>query len=269
MSQSYFKISFLCSIIICLCTEGITAENDYTKIKTSSWNYKYLGYSEKVELKTLPNTIQQKINTITENEFKSLKVYDETLDISSVPKEITRISAPNNFYLFSYYIKPYSYFFNLYVFLYDPKTQNITNDPVPFDSRDDVSISFIDIDQDSIPEISYTEYWHCGTQCDGDTTHYYKINADLSLSQIFYFNKRSESICNGVDCTKNGEFTLLPNKNIKIIFSATLPDEVKKQIGEIIFHRVDDKSPFIVESYKVYDPEYKDDIEFEASRPRK
>lgn len=269
MWQSFITATILCSIIICLCTKGIAAENDYTNAKTSSWNYHNLGYSEKVALKNLPDVVQQKINFLTENEFKSLKVYDETIDVKSVRKEVTRISAPNNLYLFSYYIKPYSYFFNIYVFLYDPKTQNITKDPVPFDSKDDISISFIDIDQDDVPEISYNEYWHCGTQCDGDTTHYYKINDDLSFNHIFYFNKRSEDICNGVDCTKNGELILLLNKKIKTVIYVTLPDDAKKPIGEIIYHKIDDKSPFIVESYKVYDPKYKGDIEFEASRPRK
>lgn len=268
MRQSFIKTTFLCSIIICLCTEGITAENDYLNIKTSSWNYNHLGYSEKVELKNLPDEIQQKINIITNDVMNSLNAYDES-EMESVSKEIKRISAPNNLYLFSYSIKPYSYLSILYVFLYDPKTQNITKDPVPFDSIGSIVIFFKDIDQDDVPEISYSEYWHCGTQCDGDTNNYYKINSDLSLSRIFYFNKRSESICNGVDCTMKGKLTLLPNKNIKITFSVTLPDEGKKPIGEVIFHKIDDKSPFVVESYKVYDPEYKDAIEWEASRPRK
>ena len=227
---------------------------------------KYIGDSETVQRSDLPSNVQQKINEIARNAFENISELPEDATVESMYGPIYKISIPHDLYLFFFEINSYLTQGTMEAILFDPKTQKITQEPPTLHFDKPIKISFIDIDQDNVSEIIDIENTHCGTVCDWDTSHYYKIQPDLSFKNIFDLTTRSEGYCDEVVCETLQEIKNIGKNRIEVSVYVSIPDQDKILIGEIYFEKKNDKLSFEVVSYKVINQKYKSKMEWIAGK---
>ena len=219
---------------------------------------------EKIQLSALPSSVQLKIHETAEIAFENMEEFSEGITVESIYGPIYKIITPNDLYLFLFEIDSFLFRGTMEAILYDPNTQQVTPESQTLHCNKPNQISFVDIDQDNVAEIVDIENTHCGTVCDWDTTHFYKIQPDMSFKSIFNLTTRSEGYCDRVICETLQEIKNISKNRIEVFVYVSIPDQDKILIGEIYYEKKNDTSSFAVVSYKVINQEYKSDVEWVA-----
>jgi hypothetical protein len=221
-----------------------------------------LRIPEEIPVAELPGVVQKEVHRIARKEFDSRpEDYGgaETLEGVYGPVHILRVTK--TLYLFTFgIVDPYSDI--LYLFLYDPTKHKTSENPVAVRSGQPIPVSFRDIDRDGVAEIVANQNTHCGTECDWDTNHYYKICSRTELVSILGYTTISRGYCGNAECNRVSEIRVTSKNNVEKLVYNEISGQRRRLIGKIFYRKPDGCAPYRILRFKATSPKSNAELKF-------